>query len=158
MAQQKTLIILKPDAVARGLAGRILSRFEEKGLRIAGMRLQKIPPTLARRHYREHKGKPFYRGLLRFITSGPVVLLVLEGKNAVAVCRKMLGATFGSDALPGTIRGDFGLSDRLNLVHGSDSPRTARREIALYFRPSELVRYPREELRWNYDLSEGFLR
>jgi len=153
MALQRTLIILKPDAVARGLVGRILGRFEEKGLRIVGLKLMRVPPALARRHYAEHKGKPFYQGLLRFITSGPVVLMVIEGKGAIEICRRMMGATFGCDAAAGTIRGDLGVSNRFNLIHGSDSPRSARREIRLYFRPRELVRYPATELRWIYDWS-----
>ncbi|MCX7935785.1 MAG: nucleoside-diphosphate kinase, partial [Planctomycetota bacterium] len=113
-----------------------------------------ISAGLARRHYAEHKGKPFYRGLLRFITSGPAAVAGIEGKNAIEVCRKMLGATSGGRAEPGTIRGDLSVSDRYNLVHASDSRRSARREIGLYFRPSELVKYPLAELRWFYDLNE----
>ncbi len=153
MAMRRTLIILKPDAVARRLVGRLISRFEDKGLSIVGLKLMKIPLSLARRQYAEHKGKPFYQGLLKFMTSGPVVLMVVEGKDAVRICRTMLGATFGSDAEPGTLRGDFGISNRFNLVHGSDSAASARREIGLFFKPSELVKPGREDLRWIYDLS-----
>lgn len=153
MAFQRTLIILKPDAVARGLMGRIISRFEDKGLRVIGMKMTTISKSLASKHYAEHKGKPFYAGLLRFVTSGPVVLMVVEGKNAIPVARKMMGATFGSNAEPGTIRGDFGVSDTFNLIHGSDSPKSARREIKLYFKSSELVKTPAGDLNWVYDCS-----
>ncbi len=155
MAFQKTLIILKPDAVARGLIGRIVARFEDKGFKIIGMKISRVGLDTARRHYAEHKGKSFYDGLLKFITSGPVVLMVVEGKNAIAICRRMMGKTFGSEADPGTIRGDFGLSNRFNLIHGSDSLKSARREIALYFKSSELVRHDKNDLAWVYDLSEN---
>ncbi len=155
MALERTLIILKPDAVARGLSGRILARFEEKGLRVAGMKLVRVPKTTARKHYAEHRGKPFYDGLVSFITAGPVVLLVLEGKNAIGVCRTLVGATNGAEAAPGTIRGDFGMSYRFNLVHASDSVRSARREIGLYFSGKELHATPQEQLAWTYDWSDG---
>ena len=154
MKLERTLIILKPDAVARGLAGRIISRLEDKGLKIVGMKISHIKPALARRHYAEHKGKPFYHGLLKFITSGPVILMVIEGKGAIMVCRRMMGATFGADAEPGTIRGDFGASNRFNLIHGSDSLAAARREIALYFSRSGLVRHAATDLRWVYDMAD----
>lgn len=149
---QRTLIILKPDAVARGLMGRILTRFEEKGFRIAGMKMIRISPVIARKHYAEHKAKAFFPRLLKFITSGPAVVMVIEGKRAVEVCRGMMGSTFGSRADPGTIRGQFGVSDSFNLVHGSDSLKSAKREIALYFKPAELVKYPKEDMKWIYDL------
>jgi len=136
---EKTLVILKPDCVARRLAGKIIQRFEEKGLQIAAMKLMKIRPAVARKMYAVHKGKEFYRPLVRFMTSGPVIPMVVKGKDAVAVVRKMLGPTFGPDAPAGTIRGDFGMSKRYNLVHGSDSAKTAKKEIALFFKPSELV-------------------
>jgi len=136
---EKTLVILKPDAVARRLVGRVVRRFEDKGLQLAGMKLMKIGMPLARRMYAEHKGKGFYKPLLRFMTGGPVVVMCLKGKDAVAVVRGMLGPTFGPDAPAGTIRGDFGMSKRYNLVHGSDSRRSARREIALFFKPAELI-------------------
>jgi len=136
---EKTLVILKPDCVARRLAGKIIQRFEEKGLQIAAMKLMKISPALARKMYAVHKGKEFYRPLVRFMTSGPVIPMVVKGKDAVAVVRKMLGPTFGPDAPAGTVRGDFGMSKRYNLVHGSDSAKAAKKEIALFFKPSELV-------------------
>lgn len=136
---EKTLILLKPDAVKRRLIGRVLTRFEEKGLRIAGMKLMKISQELAGQHYADHKGKPFYAGLVSFMTSDPVVALVLEGPNAISVCRQMMGATFGFKADPGTIRGDFGISNQFNLVHGSDGPEAAEREIGLFFPKGEGV-------------------
>ena len=137
---QKTLVILKPDCVARRLAGKIIGRLEDKGLQIAGMKLMKISTELARKMYAEHKGKEFYGPLVRFMTGGPVVVMVIRGKDAIRVVRKMLGPTFGPDAPAGTVRGDFGMSKRYNLVHGSDSASSARREIALFFKASELVR------------------
>ena len=140
---QKTLVILKPDCVARRLVGRALQRFEEKGLQVVGLKMMQVGKPLAARMYAEHKGKEFYEPLVRFMTGGPVVVMALRGKNAVAVVRKMLGATFGPDAEPGTIRGDFGMSKRYNLVHGSDSVASARRELKLFFKPGELVgRHP----------------
>src|SRR5215471_3838332 len=132
---ERTLIILKPDAVQRGICGQILTRFEKKGLQIAGMKFMKIPTTLAETHYEPHKGKPFYAGLVKFMTSSPVLVIVLEGKDAIAISRKMMGATFGSKAEPGTIRGDYGVSNSFNLIHGSDSPEAAERELRLFFKP-----------------------
>lgn len=153
MALERTLIILKPDAVGRGLMGRIIARFEDKGLRVAGMKMQKISRAVAQKHYGEHKDKPFFSGLLQFITAGPVLLMALEGRNAVAVSRKLMGATFGSNAEPGTIRGDFGVSNTNNLIHGSDSVASAKRELALYFNKGELINTANEDLRWVYDFS-----
>ncbi len=150
---ETSLVLIKPDGVQRRLAGRILARFEEKGLQIVGAKLMRITPQLAERHYESHRGKPFYPGLVAFMTSGPVLALALRGKNAVAIVRKMLGATFGSKAEPGTIRGDFGISDGFNLVHASDAPETAQRELALFFRPEELIDYPMGDLAWVYDTS-----
>jgi len=155
MSIERTLIILKPDTVARGLIGQVIARFERKGLRVAGMKLQKVSRVLAQKHYAEHKGKPFYPGLLKFITGGPIVLMVVEGLEAIAVCRKLMGATFGPNAEPGTIRGDFSGSKTFNLVHGSDSKASAKREISLYFKPSELVRYSDQGLEWVYDFRKG---
>ncbi|MCK6485619.1 MAG: nucleoside-diphosphate kinase [Phycisphaerae bacterium] len=152
---ERTLIILKPDAVQRGLCGRILSRFEDKGLKIVAMKFMKIDRDLAERHYAVHKSKPFYPGLIQYITSSPVVVLVLEGRNAIAICRKMMGATFGSNAEPGTIRGDLGVSNTFNLIHGSDGPETAAGEIRLYFNEKELVAYDRAVEPWVYDFSGG---
>ncbi|MGE0713767.1 MAG: nucleoside-diphosphate kinase [Planctomycetota bacterium] len=134
---EKTLILLKPDAVQRRLIGRILSRFEDKGLRIAGMKLMQVTEALAAEHYKEHKARPFYPGLVKFITSSPVVALCVEGPHAIQVCRDMMGATFGFKANPGTIRGDFGVSNQYNLVHGSDGPEAAERELGLYFPKGE---------------------
>ena len=150
---QKTLVILKPDCVARRLVGRVIQRFEEKGLQIAGMKLTTVSRALARTMYAEHKGKAFYRPLIRFITGGPVVVMCVKGKDAVGVVRSMLGPTFGPDAPPGTVRGDFGMSKRYNLVHGSDSPKTARREIAMFFQPGEQVTAAPPDLDRIYDMT-----
>ncbi|MBN1488305.1 MAG: nucleoside-diphosphate kinase [Phycisphaerae bacterium] len=138
---EQTLIILKPDCVQRRLIGRILARFEDKGLKLAAMKLMQISRELAERHYAPHKGKPFYPGLIEYITSGPVVVMVLAGPRAIDVSRKLMGKTFGYEAEPGTIRGDFGLSRTFNLVHGSDSPESAATEIAIYFTQDELHSY-----------------
>lgn len=138
---ERTLIILKPDCTHRRLIGRILQRFEDKGLTIAAMKLMRISKELAARHYAPHEGKPFYPGLIEYITSGPVVVMVLAGPNVINVARKMMGKTFGYEAEPGTIRGDFGMSKTFNLIHGSDAPESAETEIALYFQPDELLDY-----------------
>ncbi len=140
-SMQRTLIICKPDCVQRRLVGAILERFEVKGLRIAALKLIQVDRALAEKHYAEHLGKPFFEGLISFITSTPVIVGVLEGNEAIAVVRTMLGATNGAAAAPGTIRGDFSISKQNNLVHGSDGPDSAQREIALWFRPEELVDY-----------------
>jgi nucleoside-diphosphate kinase len=150
---EKTLIILKPDALQRGLAGRIVSRFEEKGFQILALKMMRVSRELAEKHYAVHKGKPFYPRLISYITSSPVVVMVLQANNAIAVARKMMGATFGSNAEPGTIRGDFGLSNSFNLIHGSDSPAAAEFEIGLYFRPEDLLTFDRTNERWIYDMS-----
>ncbi|MCA8977905.1 MAG: nucleoside-diphosphate kinase [Planctomycetes bacterium] len=147
---ERTLILFKPDAVQRGLSGQILSRFEQKGLKIAAMKLMRITPELAARHYEAHKERPFYPGLVRFMTSSPVVALAIEGIGAIAICRNLMGATFGADAAPGTIRGDFGCSRSYNLVHGSDSPAAAERELGLFF-PEGLVDYDYAAYDWIYD-------
>jgi len=152
---ERTLIILKPDAVQRGLIGQILTRFENKGLQIVGMKLMQISTKLAETHYEPHRGKPFYAGLVRFMTSSPVVVLAIEGRDAIAICRKMMGATFGSKAEPGTIRGDFGVSNSFNLIHGSDSPESAQRELGLFFQPGELLEWQPASRGWVYDLSKG---
>lgn len=140
---ERTLIILKPDAVQRGLIGTLIARIEQRGLRIAGLKMLWVSPELAERHYGEHRGKAFYEPLLRFITSAPVVALVIEGPQAISVMRMLMGKTDARQADPGTMRGDFGLSNRHNLVHGSDSPESAEREIALWFTPEELFSYHR---------------
>src|SRR5262245_33324856 len=138
---QQTLILLKPDGVQRRLLGEVIGRFERKGLRLAGLKLLAPSRELAEKHYEVHKGKPFYESLLKFLTSGPTVAMVWEGREAVAVARTMMGATDGTKAMPATIRGDYALSVQNNLVHGSDSPDNARIEIALWFRRDELVSY-----------------
>ena len=145
---QQTLILLKPDCVHRRLVGELLGRFERKGLRLAGLKLVQADRALAERHYAVHKGKPFYDSLLKFLTAGPTLAVVLEGREAVAVVRAMMGPTDGTKAPPGTIRGDHALSVQNNLIHGSDSPETARDEIALWFRPEELVRYQPTDAPW----------
>lgn len=152
---EKTLIILKPDAVQRGMAGRIITRFEEKGFQICAMKLMQIDKGLAEKHYGVHKDKPFYPRLLQYITSSPVVVMVLQAVNGITVARKMMGATFGSKAEPGTIRGDYGLSNSFNLIHGSDSPEAAEFEIGLYFSKEDLVGYERANEKWIYDVSGG---
>ena len=141
LSQQRTLIILKPDCLQRRLVGPILSRFEAKGLRLVALKLIRAEQALAEQHYGEHRERPFFPGLLQFITSGPLIVGVLEGPEAIAVVRRLLGKTNGLEAEPGTVRGDFSLSKQNNLVHGSDSPESAKREIALWFRPEELVDY-----------------
>ena len=150
---ETTLIILKPDAVQRGLCGRIISRFEEKGLQIVGMKLMTISQELAARHYEAHQSKPFYKGLVAFMTSSPVLVMALRGNGAIGICRKMMGATFGSNAEPGTIRGDFGVSNSFNLIHGSDSPEASERELELFFAEGELQEFSRAIEGWIYDMS-----
>jgi nucleoside-diphosphate kinase len=152
---ETTLIILKPDAVQRGLMGQILTRFENKGLQIVGCKLMKISPQLAATHYESHKGKGFYDGLVRFMTSSPVLVLAVRGIGAITIARNMMGATFGSKAAPGTIRGDFGVSNSFNLIHGSDSPEAAARELGLFFAPGEVLEFPRAIESWVYDASSG---
>lgn len=151
---ERTLVVLKPDAVQRFLIGRILARFEEKGFQVVAAKFLKVPLDHCRKLYEIHKGKPFYDGLVRYMTSSPILALVLEGQNAVAVCRKMMGKTFGFDAEPGTIRGDFAISKSFNLIHGSDSPETAAKEIPLFFRPEEIHAWAPASLGWVYDLRE----
>jgi nucleoside-diphosphate kinase len=152
---ERTLIILKPDAVQRSLCGEIISRFESKGLQLAGIKFMKIPMSTAETHYEAHKARSFYGGLVAFMTSSPVVVMALEGKDAVAIARNMMGATFGSKAAPGTIRGDFGVSNAFNLIHGSDSPEAAAKEIALFFSPGEIVEWKPIIQTWVYDMTKG---
>jgi nucleoside-diphosphate kinase len=152
---ETTLIILKPDAVQRGLMGRIISRFEDKGLHIVGCKLMQISQQLAATHYEAHKTKPFYPGLVRFMTSAPVLVMAVRGLGAIGICRKMMGATFGSKAESGTIRGDFGVSNSFNLIHGSDSPEAAERELTLFFAKGEVLAFPRAIEAWVYDTSGG---
>ncbi len=145
---ERTLVLVKPDGVQRLLVGRILARYEERGLRIVGLKLVQVDRDLAERHYAVHREKPFFAGLVEFITSAPLVALALEGPDAVAVVRTMNGATRPNQADPGTIRGDLALVTSQNLVHASDSPETAQFELDLWFRPEELVGYAREIDRW----------
>jgi nucleoside-diphosphate kinase len=145
---EKTLILLKPDCVQRRLVGDVLHRFEQKGLRLAGLKLVQVGRGLAEQHYAIHKGKPFYESLLKFILSGPTLAVVLEGREAVAVARNLIGATDGAKASPGTIRGDFALSVQNNLIHGSDSVDNAAAEVALWFKPGELVEFQPVDSPW----------
>lgn len=147
---ERTLIIIKPDAMQRGLVGEIIRRFEQRGLRIAGMKLMQISRDLAERHYAEHKGKGFYEGLLDYITACPVVVMALEGTDAVEAARKTIGETKPIASTGGTIRGDFGMTVGRNLVHGSDSVASAERELALFFQPEELLDWTRDIDRWIY--------
>jgi len=152
---ETTLIILKPDAVQRGLMGKIISRFEDKGLQVVGCKLMQISQQLAATHYEAHQAKPFYAGLVKFMTSAPVLVLALRGNGAITIARNMMGATFGSKAAPGTIRGDFGVSNSYNLIHGSDSPEAAERELKLFFAPGEVLSFGRAIEAWVYDTSAG---
>ncbi len=145
---QRTLILLKPDCVQRRLVGEVICRFERKGLRLAALKLVQTGRDLAEKHYAVHKGKPFYESLLGFLTSGPTVAMVWEGREAVLVARTLMGPTDGTKAPPATIRGDFAISVQNNLVHGSDSPENAAAEIALWFRPEELVSYQPTDTAW----------
>ena len=145
---QRTLILLKPDCIHRRLVGVLTQRFEQKGLRLTGLKLVQASRELAEKHYAVHKGKPFYEPLLKFLTAGPTVAMVWEGREAVTVGRTLMGPTDGTKAPPATIRGDFALSVQNNLVHGSDSPENAAMEIALWFKPEELVTYQPTDAAW----------
>lgn len=148
---ERTLIIIKPDGVQRGLAGEIISRFERRGLRIAAMKMIWIDEPLAQEHYAVHQGKPFYEGLISYITSSPVLVMVLEGHDAIEIARRTMGATAPANAAPGTIRADFGLEIGRNLVHGSDGPQTAEREVALFFNREEILSWERDVDRWIFE-------
>ncbi|MFN2464938.1 MAG: nucleoside-diphosphate kinase [Candidatus Dormibacteria bacterium] len=145
---EQTLVLVKPDGVQRGLVGEIIGRLERRGLRVHGLKLMRADEALARRHYAEHTEKPFFQGLSDFITSGPLVAMVLSGPNAVANVRGMMGVTDPAKSAPGTIRGDFGLTIGMNLVHGSDSVESAAREIEIFFAPDEVLEYSRDVERW----------
>jgi nucleoside-diphosphate kinase len=145
---ERTLVLVKPDGVQRLLAGRILTRFEERGLKLVGLKLVRVDRALAERHYAVHRSKPFFAGLVDFITSSPVVAAAFEGPNAIAVVRMMVGATRPHEAAPGTIRGDFALETAQNLIHASDASDTAATELALWFTAGELLEYDREIDRW----------
>lgn len=152
---ERTLILLKPDAVHRGLIGRILTRFEEKGLKLVGLKLRRFPVKLIEQHYAAHRERPFYKALVGFMSSDPVVAIALEGKNAIEVARLAIGATDSKKALPGTIRGDFGMSFSNNLVHGSDGPEAAAKELALFFpEASELCEWTPVTDAWVYSDEE----
>jgi len=145
---QRTLLLIKPDGVQRQLVGRVLTRFEERGLKLVGLKIVHVDRALAEQHYAVHRDKPFFAGLVAFITSGPLVAAVLEGPNAIAIVRAMNGATRPHEAAPGSIRGDFAVETAQNLVHASDGEETAASEIALWFEPAELLSYEREIDRW----------
>ena len=135
----RTFAMVKPDGVQKGLVGEIISRFEKKSLKIVALKIMKITPEIAEKHYGEHKGKPFFADLVNFITSGPVAAMVLEGENVIPTVRTMVGATNPQDAAPGTIRGDYALTVDENIIHGSDSPESAMREIGIFFKEEEIV-------------------
>jgi nucleoside-diphosphate kinase len=145
---ERTLVLVKPDGVQRLLVGRIVARFEERGLKLVGLKMVRVDRAFAEQHYAVHRGKPFFEGLLDFITSGPLVAIALEGPNAIAIVRAMVGATRPHEAAPGSIRGDLAVETAQNLVHASDSSETAASELALWFAPDELLAYEREIDRW----------
>jgi len=151
VAVERTLVFVKPDGVVRGLASEILSRFERKGFTVVGLKLLQVSKALAEKHYAIHKGKPFYEGLVRYVQSGPVVAAVLEGEDAVLQGRSMMGATDPRKGAPGQIRFDYGLEIGRNLIHGSDSVENAKAEIALWFKPEEVVDWKRSDHAWLYE-------
>ncbi|WP_227764032.1 nucleoside-diphosphate kinase [Zhaonella formicivorans] len=148
---ERTYAMIKPDGVQRNLVGEIVRRIEAKGYKIVAMKMLQLTKEMAEEHYREHVGKPFYPGLVSYITSGPVIAMVLEGKNVVKGMRTLMGATNPADALPGTIRGDFGLDVGRNVIHGADSVESAAREMAIYFKPEELLSYSKAVEGWLYE-------
>jgi nucleoside-diphosphate kinase len=145
---ERTLVLLKPDAVQRGLVGKIISRLEDRGLKIAGIKLLRMDMATAQRHYAEHVNKPFFQGLSEFMMSRPIIALAVEGKNAVEAVRNTMGATNPQNAAPGTIRGDMATDIGRNLIHGSDSPESAERELGIFFGEGEILDYQRESDRW----------
>jgi nucleoside-diphosphate kinase len=151
---ERTLILIKPDAVQRSLVGRLIERYEQRGLRLVGLKMVHVDRALAERHYAVHSAKPFFTGLVDFIVSAPLVALALEGPNAIAVCRAINGATRPHEAAPGSIRGDFALETGQNLVHASDSAETAAEELSLWFADDELFYYPRDIDRWVFGPSD----
>ena len=148
---ERTLIIVKPEGVQRGLVGNVITRLEQRGLKLVGLKLMQITPELAERHYGVHREKPFFSGLVKHITSSPVVVGVIEGPKAISVVRATMGATNAAEAVPGTIRGDYALEIGFNIIHGSDGPDTASQEIALFFQPEELVTYQLATQQWVYE-------
>lgn len=147
---ERTLIIIKPDGVQRHLMGQIISRFEEKGFKLVAAKFTRISEAVARKHYAVHKGKGFFEGVVKYLASTPILVMVWEADGIIAMSRKMMGATFGTEAEPGTIRGDFSCSRGYNLIHGSDSPKSAEYEIPLYFTPKELFEYELSDGKWLY--------
>ncbi|KHE68268.1 nucleoside-diphosphate kinase [Halobacillus sp. BBL2006] len=147
---EKTFLMVKPDGVQRNLIGEIVSRFEKKGFKLVGAKLMDIPESLAEKHYGEHKEKPFFGELVEFITSGPVFAMVWEGEEVIATARQMMGTTKPAEAAPGTIRGDFGVTVGKNVIHGSDSPESAEKEINLFFDQNEQADYTKDNLSWVY--------
>lgn len=152
---ERTLVIIKPDGVQRHLAGRIITRFEEKGLQLVAAKLVHISEDMARQHYAAHKGKPFFEPAVKFMSTSPSLVMIWSGESVINMSRKMMGSTFGFDALPGTIRGDFGRSERYNLIHGSDSPESAEKEIEMFFAPEEILDYEFSDARWLYVKRDG---
>lgn len=148
---ERTYLMVKPDGVQRGLVGQIISRFEQRGYKIVGLKMMQIPREVAEKHYGEHAGKPFFAGLVDFITSGPVVAMVVEGKDVVTTAREMMGATNPLKAAAGTIRASFGVDVGRNIIHGSDSLASAEREIGIFFKPEEIVDYGRAIDTWIYE-------
>ncbi|QYK50565.1 MAG: nucleoside-diphosphate kinase [Anaerolineales bacterium] len=148
---ERSLVLVKPDGVQRGLVGEIIARLERRGLRLAGAKFMQVTTALAEEHYAEHKGKPFYNGLVEYITSAPVMAMAWEGPNAVAAIRQTMGATRPTEAAPGTIRHDFGLEVGRNLTHASDKPETGEREVGLWFKPDELVSWTRDIDKWVFE-------
>ena len=151
MAKEQTYLMSNPDGVQRGLVGEIMSRFEKKGLKLVAAKLMVIPKETAEKHYAEHKDKKFFPSLISYITSGPVFAMVWEGENAVQVCRNIMGKTNPQESAPGTIRGDYCMVTGVNIIHGSDSPESAAREIGIFFRPEDLVDYKRDSDKWIYE-------
>ncbi|MGC8228326.1 nucleoside-diphosphate kinase [Pseudobacillus badius] len=147
---EKTYLMVKPDGVQRGLIGEIVARFEKKGFQLVGAKLMSVSKETAEQHYAEHKERPFFGELVDFITSSPVFAMVWEGENVIATARQMMGATNPKDAAPGTIRGDFGVTVGKNIIHGSDSPESAEREIAIFFKEEELTTYNKQINDWVY--------
>lgn len=145
---ERTFLMLKPDAVQRGLIGEIISRFEKKGFKLVAMKMLQVDRALAEEHYKEHRGKPFFEPTVQYIMSSPVVAMVWEGKNVVALARQMMGATNPANADPGSIRGSYGVDISRNVIHGSDSVESAEREIALYFTPQEIISYTKAGEEW----------
>jgi nucleoside-diphosphate kinase len=148
---EKSLIILKPDAVQRGLIGPILTRLEQRGLKFSGLKLMQISKELASKHYSVHEGKPFYNSLVEYITASPVVVLAVQGDDVIKIVRNTVGATKPAEATPGTIRGDFGLEIGRNLIHASDSPENGETEVSLFFEPAELLTWERNTDAWIYE-------